>query len=149
MITPKDIEEKAFKKVKIGGYEVKDVEDFLESVIVDYEELYNENTQLHDKCSNMQESITYYKTLEQGIDQTLNKAKEEAEKIRELAIKESANLKTEQELLFKNRLAELESKIYEKEINFENLKKQMDIYKIKLESMLEAQLKILREENEK
>ena len=76
MITAQDIENKVFKKAKIGGYDIKDVEDFLEQLIVDYETLTKENTELNDKCENLQESVAYYKSLEQGIEQTINNAKE-------------------------------------------------------------------------
>ena len=37
MLTPADVENKVFKKAKIGGYDINDVEDFLEKLIVDFE----------------------------------------------------------------------------------------------------------------
>ena len=42
MLTPIDIDNKVFKKAKIGGYDIKDVEDFLVLVMSDYEKLYRE-----------------------------------------------------------------------------------------------------------
>ena len=45
MITPEDIENKVFKKAKIGGYDIKDLEEFLEKLIVDYESITKENTE--------------------------------------------------------------------------------------------------------
>ena len=59
MIKPADIENKVFKKVKLGGYDINDVEEFLEKVIVDYENVCKENTELNDKCENLQESVKY------------------------------------------------------------------------------------------
>lgn len=148
MITAQDIENKVFKKAKIGGYDIKDVEEFLEQLIVDYEALTKENTELQDKCENLQESVAYYKSLEQGIEQTINNAKEQADRIKEVAIQEASNLKATQELNFQNKLAEYEGKIREKELEFEELKKQLSIYKIKVKSMLEAQIQILNEDEE-
>lgn len=148
MITAEDIENKVFKKAKIGGYDIKDVEDFLEKLIVDYEALSKENTELNDKCENLQESVRYYKSLEQGIEQTINNAKEQADRIKEVAIQEASNLKATQELNFQNKIAEYEGKIREKELEFEELKKQISIYKIKVKSMLEAQIQILNEDEE-
>jgi len=148
MITAQDIENKVFKKAKIGGYDIKDVEDFLEQLIVDYEALSKENTELNDKCENLQESVRYYKSLEQGIEQTINNAKEQADRIKEVAIQEASNLKATQELNFQNKIAEYEGKIREKELEFEELKKQLSIYKIKVKSMLEAQIQILNEDEE-
>lgn len=148
MITPEDIENKVFKKAKIGGYDIKDVEDFLEKLIVDYEAITKENTELNDKCENLQESVRYYKSLEQGIEQTISNAKEQADKIKEVALQEASNLKASQEINFQNKIAEYEGKIREKELEFEELKKQVQIYKIKIKSMMEAQIKILDESEE-
>lgn len=148
MITPEDIENKVFKKAKIGGYDIKDVEEFLEKLIVDYEAVAKENTELNDKCENLQESVRYYKSLEQGIEQTISNAKEQADKIKEVALQEASNLKATQEINFQNKIAEYEGKIREKELEFEELKKQVQIYKIKIKSMMEAQIKILDESEE-
>lgn len=148
MITPEDIENKVFKKAKIGGYDIKDVEEFLEKLIVDYEAMTKENTELNDKCENLQESVRYYKSLEQGIEQTISNAKEQADKIKEVALQEASNLKATQEINFQNKIAEYEGKIREKELEFEELKKQAQIYKIKIKSMMEAQIKILDESEE-
>ena len=43
MLTPNDIENKVFKKSKMKGYDIDDVEDFLEQLLADYEALYKEN----------------------------------------------------------------------------------------------------------
>ncbi len=145
MITPEDIENKVFKKAKIGGYDIKDVEEFLEKLIVDYEAITKENTELNDKCENLQESVRYYKSLEQGIEQTISNAKEQADKIKEVALQEASNLKATQELNFQNKISEYEDKIREKELEFEEIKKQVQIYRIKIRSMMEAQIKILDE----
>lgn len=152
MLTPKDIENKVFKKSTFGGYEINEVENFLEELIVDYEmlvksneELNKENAELKDKCSNLQESVAYYKTLESGIEKTISNAKEQADTIKEIAMKEAVNLKAEQELAFQAKIKEYDEKIREKELEFENVKKQIQIYKIKIQSMMEAQLKLLED----
>lgn len=146
MVTSQDIENKAFKKAKFGGYEIADVEDFLERLIVDYENMEKENKELKDRCENMQESIAYYKSLEAGIEQTINNAKEQADRMKEVAVKEAINLKAEQELTFQTKIADYEADIKRKELEFEDLKKQVSIYRIKIRSMMEAQLKILDEQ---
>lgn len=146
MLMPSDIENKVFKKAKIGGYDINDVEDFLEKLIVDYEAVFKEVTELKDRCENLQESVKYYKSLEQGIEQSINNAKEEAEKIKERAIEEAAELRERKEKEYKNRIAELDLELKKKEYDIEETKKEIQIYKIKVKSMLEAQLKILDEE---
>ena len=117
----------------------------VESVKKDRRNLILENAELKDKCSNLQESVAYYKTLESGIEKTISNAKEQADTIKEIAMKEAVNLKAEQELAFQAKIKEYDEKIREKELEFENIKKQMQIYKIKIQSMMEAQLKLLED----
>lgn len=146
MLTPTDVENKVFKKAKIGGYDINDVEDFLEKLIVDYEAVFKEVTELKDKCENLQESVKYYKSLEQGIEQSINNAKDEADKIKARALEEAHEIRDRKEKEYKNRIAELDLETKKKEYDLEEMKKEMQIYKIKVRSMLEAQLKILDEE---
>ena len=146
MITADDIENKVFKKVKLGGYDINDVEEFLEKVIVDYEALVKENTELKDRCENLQESVKYYKSIEEGIEQTLSNANQEADKIKEMAKEEAMAIRERKEQEYKNRIGELDLEIKQREIRLEETKKEIQIYKIKVRSMLEAELKILDEQ---
>ena len=146
MLTPADVENKVFKKAKIGGYDINDVEDFLEKLIVDYEAVFKEVTELKDKCENLQESVKYYKSLEQGIEQSINNARDEAEQIKARALDEATEIRDRKEKEYKNRISELDLEVKKKEYALEEMKKEMQIYKIKVKSMLEAQLKILDEE---
>ena len=45
MLTPLDIENKKFQKQMMNGYNVDEVDDFLDEITVDYEKLYKENTE--------------------------------------------------------------------------------------------------------
>ncbi len=144
MLTPSDIENKMFKKAKFGGYNVDEVEDFLEKIITDYESLYKENIEYKDRCDSMHELILYYKSIEEGINQTVNNATEEAEKLKTEAMEEIDYIKNNQEAIVKEKLSELNRELAEKEVRFENLKKQMELYRIKVLSMIEGQMKILK-----
>ena len=148
MLTPTDVENKVFKKAKIGGYDINDVEDFLEKLIVDYEAVFKEITELKDKCENLQESVKYYKSLEQGIEQSINNARDEAEQIKARALDEAQEIRDRKEKDYKNRIAELDLEVKKKEYDLEEKKKEMQIYKIKVKSMLEAQIQILNEDEE-
>ncbi len=148
MLTPIDIDNKVFKKSKIGGYDVKDVENFLLIVMGDYEKLYKENAELRDKVNAMQESVSYYKSLEEGIKQTVENAQASADDIKETAIRDAESIKKEAEVEARRKLEDLQKQIIRAEADFEDKKKQMQIYKIRVSSMLEAQLKILNEDQD-
>ena len=158
MLTPTDIENKVFKKAKFNGYDINDVEDYLEKIIVDYEKLFKENLEMKDRMDNLQESVAYYKSLEVGIDQTVGNAQLEADSIKEEALnladkikkdamKDVAEYKKVEEEKYQEILDDVKKQIMSKEVELEELKKQMQIYKVKTVAMLEAQIKILKEED--
>lgn len=147
MLTPLDIDNKTFKKSKLGGYDINDVEEFLVKVMDDYEILYKENAELKDKSSAMQESVSYYKSIEDGVNKTIENAHETADSIKLAAQKEAETILQKAELESKGKLDELNLEIAKKEAELEEKKKQMQVYNIRVSSMLEAQLKILSEDN--
>ena len=147
MLTPIDIDNKVFKKAKLGGYDIKDVEDFLVLVMSDYEKLYKENNELRGQVQTLQQSVDYYSALEAGIDKTVENAQTEADSIKLEAQKVAETMKSSAEVSAQNRLEELQRQIIKAEVDIETKKKEMQIYKIKVQSMLEAQLKILNEDN--
>lgn len=148
MLTPNDIENKVFKKAKMKGYDIDDVEDFLEQLLADYEVLYKENAEIKDKFNAMQESISYYKSVEEGINKTIENAQSTADNMKEVAKREAETIKQEAEADARKHIEELNNEIRRKEELLEDKKKQMQIYRIRVSSMLEAQLKILNEDED-
>ena len=140
MLTPIDIDNKVFKKAKLGGYDIKDVEDFLVLVMNDYEKLYKENNELRGQVQTLQQSVDHYSSLEAGIDRTVENAQTEADSIKLAAQKQAETIKSGAELDAKQRLEDLQRQIIKAEVDIETKKNQMRIYKIKVQSMLEALL---------
>lgn len=148
MLTPVDIENKMFKKVKIGGYDIDEVEDFLEIIIEDYETLFKENAELREKEGNTQDSMSYYKSIEDGLTKTIESAQNQADEIKQLALKEAESIKNQAKIDAKRELETLKLEIAAAEKELAEKKKLMQIYKIKATASLEAQLKILNEDEE-
>lgn len=148
MLTPNDIENRVFKKAKMKGYDIDDVEDFLEEMLGDYEYLYKQNAELKDKVDAMQESVAYYKSVEEGINKTIENAQSTADNMKEVAKREADTIRQEAEAESKNRLENIKQEIRRAEELLEDKKKQMQIYRIRVSSMLEAQLKILNEDED-
>ena len=46
MITPLDIENKKFSKQMMNGYNVEEVDEFLDDITADYEKAYKQSTEL-------------------------------------------------------------------------------------------------------
>lgn len=146
MLTPLDIDNKTFKKSKLGGYDINDVEEFLVKVMDDYEKLYKENAKLKEQTVTMQESVSYYKSIEDGVNKTIENAHETADSIKLAAQKEADSILQKAEFESRGKLDELKLQIARTEAELEEKRKQMQIYNIRVSSMLEAQLKILNED---
>lgn len=82
MLTPLDIENKKFQRKMMNGYNVDEVDDFLDEITVDYEKLYKENTELRAEIERSKSDIDKYKTIEQTLQNTLVMAQKLLMKLR-------------------------------------------------------------------
>ena len=147
MLTPLDIENKKFSKQIMNGYSVEEVDDFLDDLTKDYEKLYKEVAESKNKLENMEESIEKYKTIEDTLQNTLVMAQTAADDVRNLAKKQADQIISEAEAEAKNTVLELEQEIALKRKEMEELQKQFDVYKAKMESLLISQLELLKDVN--
>ena len=54
MLTPQEIQEQKFEKAVFGGYDMGQIDKFLDTVLSDYASLYKENAALKAKMSKKQ-----------------------------------------------------------------------------------------------
>ena len=147
MLTPLDIENKKFSKQMMNGYNVAEVDDFLDELTADYEKLYKENADLRDKLDVANNNLTQYKSIEATLQNTLVMAQSTAENVKSVAKQQADQLIKEAEAEAKRTVMDLEQEILMKQKELENTKKQFDIYKAKMESLLISQLELLKEIN--
>lgn len=77
MITPVDIQSKAFKSGI--GYDKKDVDGFINEILENYEELYRSNVELKDKVNMLNEGLQHYKNIEASLQKALVLAEKTSE----------------------------------------------------------------------
>ena len=147
MLTPLDIENKKFSKQMMNGYSVNEVDEFLDELTADYEKLYKETTDSKNKIADMQEEMAKYKNIESTLNNTLIMAQTAAEDVKNLAKQQADNILSEAQANAKQAVTELEQKIALKQKELEDLQKQFDVYKAKMESLLISQLELLKEVN--
>lgn len=147
MLTPLDIENKKFSKQMMNGYSVAEVDDFLDELTADYEKLYKENSEMKDKLDAATNNLTQYKSIESTLQNTLVMAQSTAENIQTVAKQQAEQLIREAESEARQSVLELEQQIVLKEKELESTKKQFDIYKAKMESLLISQLELLKDIN--
>lgn len=147
MITPLEIENKKFSKQMMNGYSVEEVDDFLDELTACYEKLYKDNSESKDKIEELQDKLEHYKQIEGTLNNTLIMAQSTAEDIKNVAKQQADQIIKDAESGAKQSLATLEQQIVLKQKDLEDLQKQFDIYKAKMESLLISQLELIKEVN--
>lgn len=147
MITPLDIENKKFSKQMMNGYNVEEVDDFLDDLTVDYSKNYKEITELRAKVDELNKSLEHYKTIEETLQNTLIMAQSTADDIKNVAKQQADQIINEAKGTAKQQADNLENEIVAKKKELEEVKKQFDIYKAKMESLLISQLELLKDVN--
>ncbi len=145
MLTPLEIDKKQFKKVPFG-YETKEVDKFIAKILLEYEGLYKENIELNDKISVLNDGISYYKTLERTLQDTLISAEKSANEVKNAAYKNADLIEKEAEIRAKQILADAKNKLYQINQQVTDLYKQYNNSKIKMTQFFNSQLNILNED---
>ncbi len=147
MLTPLDIENKKFSKQMMNGYSVEEVDDFLDELTADYEKIYKEVAEAKNKIEDLQESMEKYKNIEGTLQNTLVMAQSAADEVKRLAKQQAEQMINEAQATAKQAVTELEQELTLKKKEMEEVQKQFDVYKAKMESLLISQLELLKDVN--
>ena len=147
MITPLDIENKKFSKQLMNGYSVEEVDEFLDDLTIDYEKAYKESTELKSRVDDLEKSLLHYKTIEDTLQNTLLMAQSTAEEVKDVARQQAEQIIKEAEGNARKSVDDLGQEILMKKKELEDIKKQFDVYKAKMESLLISQLELLKDIN--
>ena len=148
MITPLELENKRFAKQKIGGYSVSEVDDILDDLTVEYGKLYKENLELKANQETLNNDVGQYKNIENTLQNTLIMAQKTADEIQEVAKQKAEQIIKDAELTARSTVEEIKTQILMKQKEIEDLKKQFEVYKAKMESLLISQLEMLKDSKE-
>ena len=168
MLTPADIKNRTIKTT-MGGYNKKDTDEFIASILESFEELNNENKKLKEKLTSLSDGIQYYKNLEDNLqkalvlaektsDETKNAAKAEAANIVSLAKAEASDIvskaKIEADELIKNTKSDIDKNIIEAQHKTDILNERLsrltasfESYKRDIKAIVEDQLEFIESED--
>ncbi len=141
-MTPLDIQQVGFK-VRLRGYDRREVDAFLDALAEDYEGLLKENNTLKERLADLEIQVLEFKKKEGTLNNTLMKAQDLVEEMKghaqregELIIKE-AELKAEETAkAARERLAELRREILD-------LQKQKLLFMEKTRSLIKTLQRVL------
>lgn len=144
MITPLEIQKKEFKK-SLAGYNPKAVDRFLDEILEDYEIMYKENIELKDKVNMLADQIRQYNTLEETLKNTLIVAQTTADEVTGSARHKAENIIEDAELKGQKLIDGARDDVKNIKTEYDNLKKEIFIFKTRYQSFIEAQLLSLHE----
>lgn len=168
MLTPADIKNRTIKTT-MGGYNKKDTDEFIASILESFEELNNENKKLKEKLTSLSDGIQYYKNLEDNLqkalvlaektsDETKSAAKAEAANIVSLAKAEASDIvskaKLEADELIKNTKSDIDKNVAEAQHKANILNERLsrltssfESYKRDIKAIVEDQLEFIESED--
>lgn len=168
MLTPADVKNRTIKTT-MGGYNKKDTDEFIASILESFEELNNENKKLKEKLTSLSDGIQYYKNLEDNLqkalvlaektsDETKSAAKAEAANIVSLAKAEASDIvskaKLEADELIKNTKSDIDKNVVEAQHKANILNERLsrltssfESYKRDIKAIVEDQLEFIESED--
>lgn len=145
MITPIELQSKTFKTGL--GYDKKEVENFLNSLLNDYETLYKDNMELNDKLNVVNEGINYYKGIEKTLQKALVLAEKTAEDTKEAAVKQARAIEEEAKVKAQLIVADANNELQRLQLQITQLVMQYDAYKAQFKHLAAAQCEFLDSES--
>jgi len=141
-LTPLDIHNKRFTRV-LRGYDVDEVDKFLDQVIKDYELVIRESEELEKKVADLENKLGHFTNIEDTLNKSILVAQETAEELQSSAKKESKLIIKEAEKNADRIVNEALSKSRSIYIEIEDLKRQAKVFRTRFKTLVEAQLDML------
>ena len=147
MLIPLEIENKRFGR-SIKGYNVDEVDDFLDELTVQYERLYKENAELKEQVESSKKDLEHYRSVEHTLQNTLVMAQTTAEDIKKMAQQQADQIIAEANSKAKKSVEDLDRQEFELRAKLEEKKKEYELFKSKMERLLLSQLDMLKDDEE-
>lgn len=152
-LTSLEIKDKSFS-TKFRGYNVEEVDEFLDIVVRDYEDLVRENHNKDARIKNLEERLTYFDEMKDSLSQSVLIAQDTAEKLKQASQERSDNIMRQADQEAQHLLDHAKFKANEilrqatdnakkVAIETEELKNKACVFHQRLKSTIESQLSIV------
>lgn len=141
-LTPLDIHNKEFNR-GLRGYDIDEVNEFLDQVIKDYETLIHDNKTLQAKVEELTAKMEHYSDIEESLKKSILVAEQTAEEVKRNANKEAELIIREAEKNADRIINEALARTRKIAVEVEELKKQASVYRTRFRMLIEAQLEML------
>ena len=143
MMTPQEVSTHSFAKATLGGYNLAQVDEFLDALTDDYTALYNENAILKNKLKVLSETVEEYRATEENMRKTLLAAQQMAESMVEEAKRKQAEMVGEAAENAHKRAAELQQAVANEEYRLKKAQESTAAYLQKLAKLHDEEMAFL------
>jgi cell division initiation protein len=147
-ITPLDIQQKQFS-TRFRGFDMEEVDSFLELIREEMEELLRENANLREESRRYEKQLKEYKNIETTLKDTLVSTQQMVEEYRNTAKKESELILKETELKAEDILREAQDKVVKIHEDITDLKGVRRHFKEELKRLVESHLRMMEFDKER
>lgn len=143
MITPMDLRTKTFKKATVGGYDKRDVDEYIEVLTEDYEKAYKQSIENADKINTLTKLLDSYKAMEDTMKNSIIVAQSTAEELQRTSQEKAEVIIDEAKLKAKEIIDEANAEVANIDTQLAEMKTAMELYRNSAKGMLTAQLDVL------
>jgi cell division initiation protein len=147
-ITPLDIQQKQFS-TKLRGFDMEEVDSFLELIREEMEELLRENANLREEAKRFEKQLKEYKNMESTLRDTLVGTQQMVEDYKNNATKEAELIKRESELKANEMLKQAQEKVVKIHEDITDLKGVRRHFKEEIKRLIESHLSMLEFDKER
>ena len=123
MLTPQEVSERAFQKASFGGYNMSQVDEFLDILTGDYSALYSENAVLKSKMKVLVDKVEEYRSTEEAMRKALMTAQRMADELVQEAEQKKAEILRDAEAQATSRKANISKEIEAEEFRLQQAQK--------------------------
>ena len=140
--SPQDVRQQQFK-LKFRGFDIEEVDNYLELIAVELEELNKENDSLKSEIKKMAQEIEEYKKAENDFRRMISSAQDFRKDAIEKANQESQLIIKQAEMKAAETLKGAEEKTAKIEKDIDGLKAQKRQFEVLLRALIENHMKLL------
>lgn len=144
-LTPNEILNKEFNS-KFRGYDVDQVNDYLDIIVADFEKLITENNELKKDLASAKEKNEYFAQLQDSLNSSIVVAQEAADRLKQNARKEAELILFEAEREADRMINNASDTAKNIVTESDALRRSSKSYRAKLEQMIRQQLEVVTSE---
>lgn len=145
MLTPQEIQEKKFEKALFGGYDMAQIDDFLDVVLSDYTSLYKENATLKGKMRVLVDKIEEYRAVDEQMRKALYAAQISSREIVTKAQAEADEIRAQARREADAQVGDLGRLVATEEQRLEKAKQEMSGYAERIRTLMSGSLAMLEQ----